>query len=406
MKKPLQLAALLCGCLVTSVAFAQAGDKGPGFRFGNGWNLGASVSVGAFWENNAHDSTEDKESGAGWRVQPSLSLSKQLGSRSSFNTNLFYTMERGFDDEDAEDSDSYGISLGYSRKLSQRWGLSVSASYSHSENDEFYGVGWDAANPTLPRIDVDKTDNYQASAGLSYSGNKWNLSFGATWSRTDRDESWGTQSDSYGLSIGAGYKLSRTLSANLSGSMSISDPEDGDTSTSYSLMGGFTKTLSDRLSLTAMAGLSFQDYNGYEDDTTVDPSYTLSLSYKASRRIALALSMHSTYESEYYNDGYYNARTTYVWSHNLTGSMTVQWSDKLYSTLSVSGFYEEHVATVSGLGDRDRKYVQLAFNTSYRFNSYVSMYGSVSWKNDQYDYDSGDDSADDIRLDVGMTFTL
>ena len=268
------------------------------------------------------------------------------------------------------------------------------------------GVGWDAANPTLPRIDVDKTDNYQASAGLSYSGNKWNLSFGATWSRSDRDESWGTQSDSYGLSIGAGYKLSRTLSANLSGSMSISDPEDGDTSTSYTLMGGFTKTLSDRLSLTAMAGLSFQDYNGYEDDTSVDPSYTLSLSYKASRRIALALSMHSAYESEYYNDGYYNARTTYVWSHNLTGSMTVQWSDKLYSTLSVSGFYEEHVATVSGLGDRDRKYVQLAFNTSYRFNSYVSMYGSVSWKNDQYDYDSGDDSADDIRLDVGMTFTL
>ena len=33
------------------------------------------------------------------------------------------------------------------------------------------------------------------------------------------------------------------------------------------------------------------------------------------------------------------------------------------------------------------------------------MYGSVSWKNDQYD-GNGDDSADDIRLDVGLTFTL
>ena len=81
MKKPLQLAALLCGCLVTTSVFAQNIDKGPGFRY-KGWDIGASVSVGAFWESNAHNSTTDDESGAGWRVQPSLTLSRQLGDRS------------------------------------------------------------------------------------------------------------------------------------------------------------------------------------------------------------------------------------------------------------------------------------------------------------------------------------
>lgn len=406
MKKPLQLAALLCGCLVTTSVFAQNIDKGPGFRY-KGWDIGASVSVGAFWESNAHNSTTDDESGAGWRVQPSLTLSRQLGDRSSFGTSLFYTMERGFDDEDAQDSDSYGIALNYSRTLNPRWRLSISGSYSHSENDEFYGAGWDPNNPMLSRVDSDETDNYNVNVGLAYTGfRKWNLSIGAGWSRSDYEDSWGSTNDSYNASVTAGYRWSERTSWNFSLSASTDDPDGGETSHSYSLMTGLSHTISNRLSLTAMVGASFQDYQGYNDDTSVDPSYSLSLSYRASERIALALSLNSTYESEYYNDARYNARSTYVWSHNLTGSMTVKWSDKVYSSLSISGFYEEHVATVGGLSDRNRTYIQVAFNTSYRFNNYVSMYGSVSWKNDQYDYDNGDDTADDIRLDVGLTFTL
>ena len=405
MKKPLQLVALLCGCLVTTSVFAQNIDKGPGFRY-KGWDIGASVSVGAFWESNAHNSTTDDESGAGWRVQPSLTLSRQLGDRSSFGTSLFYTMERGFDDEDAQDSDSYGIALNYSRTLNPRWRLSISGSYSHSENDEFYGAGWDPNNPMLSRVDSDETDNYNVNVGLAYTGfRKWNLSIGAGWSRSDYEDSWGSTNDSYNASVTAGYRWSERTSWNFSLSASTDDPDGGETSHSYSLMTGLSHTISNRLSLTAMVGASFQDYQGYNDDTSVDPSYSLSLSYRASERIALALSLNSTYESEYYNDARYNARSTYVWSHNLTGSMTVKWSDKVYSSLSISGFYEEHVATVGGLSDRNRTYIQVAFNTSYRFNNYVSMYGSVSWKNDQYD-GNGDDSADDIRLDVGLTFTL
>ena len=406
MKKPLQLVALLCGCLVTTSVFAQNIDKGPGFRY-KGWDIGASVSVGAFWESNAHNSTTDDESGAGWRVQPSLTLSRQLGDRSSFGTSLFYTMERGFDDEDAQDSDSYGIALNYSRTLNPRWRLSISGSYSHSENDEFYGAGWDPNNPMLSRVDSDETDNYNVNVGLAYTGfRKWNLSIGAGWSRSDYEDSWGSTNDSYNASVTAGYRWSERTSWNFSLSASTDDPDGGETSHSYSLMTGLSHTISNRLSLTAMVGASFQDYQGYNDDTSVDPSYSLSLSYRASERIALALSLNSTYESEYYNDARYNARSTYVWSHNLTGSMTVKWSDKVYSSLSISGFYEEHVATVGGLSDRNRTYIQVACNTSYRFNNYVSMYGSVSWKNDQYDYDNGDDTADDIRLDVGLTFTL
>ena len=311
MKTPLKLAALLCGCLLATIAFAAPG-KEPGFKFGKGWTLLPQVNLGVFWESNARDTVNDEESGGGWRVQPSFSLN-YTASRTRLGINGFYTFERGFDNDDALDSDSYGVSFAILRELSQRWNFSLSAS--------------------------------------------------------------------------------------------AEDPDNGDTSTSYTLMTGISHTISERLSLRAMVGASFQDYQGYSDDTSVDPSYSLSLSYRLSQRVALALSLNSRYESEYYNGAFYNAKTTYVWSHNLTGSMTVQWSDKLYSSLSLSGFYEEHVATAPGLSDRDRTYIQVAFNTSYRFNNYVSMYGSVSWKNDQYD-GNGDDSADDIRLDVGLTFTL
>ena len=58
-----------------------------------------------------------------------------------------------------------------------------------------------------------------------------------------------------------------------------------------------------------------------------------------------------------------------------------------------------------GGSDNDRTYYQVVLGSSYQFNRYVSLNGSISWKNDQYDYgQSGDDSSDDFRADIGLTF--
>ena len=400
MRKPLQLAALLCGCLVTSLLVAAPG-KEPGFRFGNNWTVSPAVSVGAFWESNARDTYNDEDSGAGWRVQPVLSISHRLGERTDFGLNAFYTMERGFDSDDAQDNDSYGVNLNLSRKLSKRWGLSVSASYSHSENDEYYGVGWNPSNPYLGRIDTEESDHYNVNAALAYLGNHWNLSIGAGWSRSDTKG--GNENDQYNLSLGAGYILSKTLTWTNTLAMTIQDQYRGNDSYSYYLMTGLSKVISDRLSASAQVGVSMQDYDGYKSETSVDPSYTVSVAYKASRKVALALSMNSRYESEYYGD----TRDAYIWSHNLTGSVNVQWTDVLSSRLTVSGIYEDHTAPAIDYNDETRTYIQAAFTTSYKFNRYAALYGGVTWTQDEYDYGSGgDETKDNVRLDLGLTFTF
>lgn len=400
MRKPLQLAALLCGCLVTSMLVAAPG-KEPGFRFANNWTVSPAVSTGVFWESNARDTYNHEESGGGWRVQPVLSISHRMGERMDLGFNAFYTMERGFDSDNAQDNDSYGANINFSRKLSQRWGLSISASYSHTEDDEYYGVGWDPSNPYLGRLDTEESDNYNVNAALAYLGNRWNLSLGVGWSRDDTDG--GNENSQYNFSLGIGRVLSRTLTWTNTLALVIQDQSYGNDSYSYYLMTGFSKMLSDRLSATAQVGVSIQDYDGYENDTSVDPSYSVNVAYKATRKIALALSLNSRYESEHYGD----TRDSYMWTHNLMGAVNVQWTDVLSSRLTLAGIYEDHTSTVAGYGDETRIYFQAAFTTSYKFNRYTAIYGGVTWTQDEYEFDTGDDETkDNIRLDLGLTFTF
>ena len=405
MKKPLQLAAFLCGCLLATTAFAAPG-KEPGFKFGNGWTLLPQVSLGLFWESNARDTVNDEESGGGWRVQPSFSLNYELN-RTRLGINGFYTLERGFDDEDAQDTDSYGVSFALLRELGSRWNLSLSASYVHSEDDEFYGEGWDLNNPMAFRVETDESDNYTVNGALGYTSAKWQASIGFGWSRQDYDDDWNNTSDSYNVSLMGGRAIGQNTFWNLSVTGQWDDPTHGDTSLAYYIMTGVNGDLSRKLSYSVMVGLGIYDFDGadgYSSDTEYGPSYSASLSYKINKTFALSLSLNSRYEAEYagYADCYY------VWSHNLSAGLNAQWTDKFSSSLRLAAFYEDHISSdARGGSDNDRTYYQVVLGSSYRFNRYMSLNGSISWKNDQYDYgQSGDDSSDDFRADIGLTFTF
>lgn len=399
MKKPLALVAVLCGCLMAS-AVRGADSKGPGFRFDGGkMVLTPAVSVGAFWESNTRNTAKDEKSGAGWRVQPTLSFGYNA-KRTNLNINGFYTMERGFDSKDAEDSDSYGVSLGLRQELGDRWNLTLSTSYSRSENDEFYGEAWSPIG--LSRIDENRQESYTANVALGYRSNKWQASMGAGWSRTKQLDGWKQTTDTYNVSLMGGRAIGPHTYWNLSLSMSVDDPEFGNTSESYYLMTGVSGELSNRFSYSAMAGVGIYDYSGYYGETEVGPSYDISGAYKFSKRIAFSLALSSRYEPEYNGD----AKAYYVWSHNLTGAVNFQWTDVLSSRFNVAFFYEEHTApdNWAGARDYDRTYVQVAFNTYYKFNDYASLYGGVSWKTDMY---SGDrDDVDNLRGDIGLSFTF
>ncbi len=385
------LTATLCGCL----ALPALAKEGPGFQFNGGrLQVNPVVTTGVFWESDNGNGKDD--SGGGWRIQPALSFGYNTR-RTNLGLNLFYTYERGFEDKDARDSDSYGVNLSLRQELSRRWNLMVSTSYSRSENDEFYGYDWNKSG--VPLIDEDRQENYNFNTALGYRTDKWQASIGAGWSRSKLLDGWKNCSDVYNLSVLGGRAIGPHTYWNASVTMSIDKPDYGNTSESYYLMTGVSGETSARTSYSAMAGVGIYDYSGYYGETDIGPTYNISGAYKLSRRVALSMALSSRYEPEYNGD----AKSFYIWSHHLTGAVNFQWTDVLSSRLSVAGMYEQH-ETPSGTAARsyDRTYVQLSFSTSYKLNDYVSLYGSVSWKEDMYSGDRKDE--DEYRMDAGLTF--
>lgn len=396
MKKPLIFAAFLCGCLVALPAQAA---KEPGFKFGgsaNEWVLTPRVDTGIFWESNINDVDEHEESGFGWRVQPALSLTHQ-GRRTKVAANAFYTMERGFDSDDGADADSYGLSFSLLRELSQGLNLSLTASYVRSENDDFY---YEAGNVNLPKIDADRTDHYNVHAALGYQGSRWQWTVGAGWNRTRQLEGFSDLTDTYTFSAMLGRAIGDRRYWNVSLTASVDEPENIATSYAYYLMTGISSQVSERLSYNVLVGVGMYDFSGHNSETDFAPSYTASVSYKLNRTFALALSMSSRYEPEYNGQ----AESYYVWSHNMTAAVNAQWTDRLSSRLSLAGIFEDHVSPIAGRPDYDRTYMKASLATYYKFNTYTSLYGSLSWMDDQYSDHRGD--RDNVRADIGLSFTF
>ena len=285
MKKP-----LLAAILAMSGLPLLAGPlfDGNGFAFGprDCLHFSPSVSVGAFWETNARNTSHDTESGGGWRVQPSFSLSyagkegvKDIG---SFSLSGFYSMERGFDSDNGQDSDSYGLSISTRRKLARNLTFSASASYSRSENDEFYGDTWNDYG--IPRVDENRSESYNANAALGYQGDKWRWSAGLGWSRSKQLDGYKNESDSYSLSLTAGRAVFARHYWNLSFSTSWDDADDN--SQAYYIRTGMSGSISKKLTYNALVGVGIYDYSGYEDDTAFGPSYDVSVAYKINRTFA------------------------------------------------------------------------------------------------------------------------
>ncbi len=389
------LTVLLAG-FVASTARANEG-KGPGFRFGPHLTLSPVVNVGVFWE----DRDDNDQSGAGWRVQPALSLG-YTAKRSTLGLNLYYSMERGFDDDDGLDSDSFGESLSFHHTLSNKWSFSLTQSYTRSETDEFH-PSFDVMK--APTIDNQKTDTFSLGAGVAYHPNeRWTHSANAMWSMSKYRDRNGSDSTSASLSYMVGRQIWGGRSNwNTSLTFGLNKPESGDNSTSYTLMTGLGAPFSAKLSWHAMVGASIYNYNGLRNDTSVDPSYSIGGAWKINRRMAFSLSLGSSYGSEYSSAA--AQKCYYTWNHNLTAGLNYQWSDRNSTHLNVGFSLEQHVdgAGVGG-GDYDRKYFNVSLSHSYNFNAYTSLYASASYHRDMDDGRGNDDDDSDIRLDVGLSF--
>lgn len=399
MKKPLIYAALLCGCFMSAPRLA-ASEYQPGFRIGS-FKVEPVINTGIAWESNLGNSSHNEESGFLWRLQAAASIVPAVTEdrRTFLTANVFYNMERGFDSDDGADSDSYGISAVFRRELSKRLNFTLNGSYTRSENDNFWYGGYDAAgNPTTPEIYTDKSENYNLNAAVGYRGPQWTLGFGAGWHRSRQLDDDNVTNDSYTASVRAGHVLP-AISPNCYLTVSLSaiydDPEDGDASTSYTLLTGLSGDFSDKTTYSAMVGISYYDYNGLVDDSSVNPAYNVSIARKLSRRFSLALAASSRYEAE--DSG--NADLYYVWSHHLTAALNATIDDKTNARLSASGIYEEHTGS-KGHNDYDRTYTQVQLSLHHQFYRALYGYTSASWRRD----DNDADEQDDFRVEVGLSW--
>lgn len=401
MKKPFFYAALLCGCMMSTSLLAATSEYKPGFRLGN-FKIDPVINAGIAWESNIRNTSQNEESGFLWRLQLAASITPAVleSRRNFFSANTFYTMERGFDGDDGADADSYGLSALFRRELSKNWNLTINGAYTRSENDNFLYGGRDAyGNYTVPEIYADKSENYNLNAAVGYRGPKWTFGFGVGWHRDHELEGRKTTNDSYTASVQAGHVLP-AISPSCYWTTSLStiydDPDDGETSNSYTLLTGLSGDFSDRTTYAAMFGLSYYDYSGVIDDTSVNPAYNLSIARKLTRRLAVSAAASSRYEAE--NSG--DAKLSYVWSHHLTGALNITIDDRTNARLSLSGIFEEHTYTSGGKGDYDRLYLQAQVSLHRQF--YRALYGftSLSWRRD----DNGSDEKDDIRFEIGLSW--
>lgn len=397
MKKPLLFAAMLCGCLLASNAFAVS-ERQPGFKFSGGnFRVDPTVNVGLAWESNMNNAASHEESGFSWRVQPALSLSYNAR-KTTLGMNMFYALERAFDSDKGGDSDTYGVNFSILQKLNERTRLTVSGSYTHSENDQFYWTN----DPTMPgSIDKDESENYNFNTALGYTAKKWHSSIGAGWRRTKQLEGAEQISDAFNVNLMWGKAIGAHTYWDFTLGTTLDRPNDGDDSISYSLMTGVSGELSARAGYTAMLGVTMYDYNGYVDETAYGPAYNISGSYRLTRKITLSLSASSRYESEY--AGYGASQHYYVFSHTLAAAMNFQWTDLLSSRLDMRYNFEQHEDAGTGNGNGDRTYMQISASTYYKFNQFATLYSSISYSMDEYDQRSSSDK-DNVRCDLGLSF--
>lgn len=410
MKKPLAIVALLIGIgMATSSSVAVAASKTPGITFNNGkLHINPAVSIGIFHDSNVHGTydtdEEGEEGGAGWKVAPTLQLNF-TGKSTSILLGGSYTANRGFNKEDSLDTDSYGQNLVISHQLSRRIALTLTQSFSHSENDEFR----DGLGGAAPSIDNRATQNLSINGALAIQlSSLSSLSLGAGYTLSNSLEDDGADSTSY--SFQGQYSRQRSAHTNwlLTGSLGLDKPDDGQGSNSYTLLAGIGSNLAKNINYQVQGGFSVYAFEGSQSETNISPSYSVTLAWQVAHRLALSMAMNSNYQP---SDSQKDQANSYIWVNSMTMGVNYKpaFSDKVTFRLDVGYNLEQTIYSgESTFGytpdDYDRNYFNSRFNVYYAFNPYLSLYAGTGYNYETTNEGGDDKNKTEIRSDIGLQF--
>lgn len=397
MKKPVRIVAIMVALMAIT---AKADDVGIFFP-NRDFHWLPSLSLGVYYSSNANGTPKNvsgKKSEWGYSISPALGLSYE-GNTFRLTGRAFYTWEDG--KEKDQGNNYWGESLSIEKWTESGWRFMLTETYRRTNSNEFYG----SSDGETSYIDVRKSEtfNINGSIAKTSASGKTSLSLGAGYSRIRyiNDDNRLNGSESYNFQLQANYKLTEktdlvgvgTIGADLGERMN-------DDSYQYTLMVGFASRLglAKKITYRAVGGVGFYDYGGDGGDTSIAPSYSLSVAWAISDRWALSALANSQFTP---SDSYQNY--SYVWANAFTLGVNYKPWKKFDLRGDVSYRIEDNRSDSSAYSNLEytRSYYAFRLRGSYTITRWFSLYAAASYMMDRYD-DSYRGDTDEYRFDAGV----
>lgn len=309
-----------------------------------------------YLSNDSHNS-EKWHADCGLSARMTHSFSAQ--SQNSTSVSLTFRPEPEYDDAYSNqgrrgDCFTWNINDSYSQAIDSRWSWNIGGNYSGTKYTQGSNTEWN--------------DNRQyggANAGLSYRESdrtSYNLSFSAT----QRERSYGVNTQSYNSSLGVNHSLTPVSSMNLSlGVQAVAFKSD--IQCSPTLSAGYNRRVTEGLSINSYAHFSNENTDSYRGYGS---------SYKAVYTWRLG------------------ARCTYV----LTPVVSYNFGASLYTSQYKSG--------QNGLSGEDRLTYDFTIGMNYKFSEKVSGNIQATFNRSTYDRKSGKYSYNRMNSSCGLTYSF
>ena len=400
---------LVCmgGALLPFCAGAQ--EYSPGIKL-KGLTISPFVNLDWSHDSNivfSHNETDDNI----YRLNPGVDFNYR-GNEWGMAGNVWYAYS-WYHKYDVKDNHRWGERLSLYRESQKGWKLVIGQGYTESDqNDSILLTDGDGVWRNRRQLDANVALTYIFNERLSAT---LFAMFSDMWYDNDLDRYqalYGWSQWSVGGEIT--HKLTERSSFVLSGSYQEfytgenlignnsykqSNLPFNNTSHGYSLMGGLTSRLTERIRYRALVGGSMYDYAG---DTSYAPSYTLDATWVMSAKWAATAAGAGYYQPS--ERSYYQQKTIYT----LSGGVTYRPMKRM--TLTLDGVFRgEDNQTVDsyaayGIADYQRNQYTARFRINYRLQKYVSVYSSAEYTYQDCDYSADrKDEWERYRLVVGLS---
>ena len=411
LKKRMVFQVIKCFCVGGALLpfYTEAQEYSPGIKL-NGLTISPYVNLDLSYDSNiifSRDETGDKI----YRLNPGFDLRYQ-GNEWGMNASVWYAYS-WYHEYDVKDNHRWGERFNFYRESQKGWKLVFGQGYVESDqNDSRILTDGDGVWRNRRQLDATAALSYEFNERLSAT---LHAMFSDMWYGNDQDQyqalyGWSQWSVGGEIAHKLTKRSSLVLSAsyqefytgeNLLGNNSYKQsnlPFDN-TSHGYSLMGGLTSRLTERVRYRALVGGSTYDYAG---DTSYSPSYMLDATWVMNDKWAATVAGAGYFQPS--ERSVYQQKTIYTFSAGMT------YRPMRRMTLTLDGIYRgednQTVESYSARGGADymRNQYTARFRINYRLQKYVSVYGSAEYTHQDCDYlVNRKDEWERYRLAVGLS---